>query len=65
MPRKNDDELRGAARHIAHDIRMLGRAYAHHQESAFAYTARTHFLRNEPEPKGANHACVLHCGLRY
>lgn len=36
---RNDDELRGAAHHVAHDIRMLGRAFDRLQNDAFAYTA--------------------------
>ena len=32
------DQLKGAARHVAHDIRMLGRAFEN-QQSAFAWTA--------------------------
>ena len=37
--KKNDDELRRAAHHVAHDIRMLGRAFDRLQADAFAYTA--------------------------
>ena len=36
---RSDDELRRAAHHVAHDIRMLGRAFDRHQHDPFAYTA--------------------------
>ncbi len=35
---KNDDKLRRAAHHVAHDVRMLGRAFDK-RDNAFAYTA--------------------------
>ncbi len=36
---RSDDELRRAAHHVAHDIRMLGRSFDRHQHDPFAYTA--------------------------
>ena len=39
MAGRTDSELRRAARHAAHDVRMLARAYTEHGRSAFAYTA--------------------------
>ena len=39
MAERTDSELRKAARHVAHDVRMLARAYTEHGHSAFAWTA--------------------------
>lgn len=39
LPRNNPESLRKAATHVAHDIRMLRRAWYRHSRDPLAYTA--------------------------
>lgn len=39
MRPRDDEDRRRAAHHIAHEIRMLGRAFDRHRADPFAYTA--------------------------
>ena len=51
---RSDEELRRAAHHVAHDIRMLGRAFERHQDDPFAYTAWVVHCRSVMEFFGEN-----------